>query len=228
MAVVPPSRRPRSHRRGRSPGAYGRRRRRAHCGREADEACGLLDAEVRLLRRDHDSSRPERPRCCERRDRRRRRRVLDVPVPAARQAEQLREPVQHRHLELGHRRRRGPRNPFTFSVAISSSARTPGSEPVFANQAKNRGWFHCVSPGRSVRRDHATSPRRALPARAASREAWRAPRRARPRRDRQITERCRYSSAHSAARSRSARKVTVSSSASRSAPTCACSARLPW
>ena len=38
-------------------------------------------------------------------------------------------------------------NALTFSAAISSSARTPGSEPVFANHAKNRGWFQCVSPG---------------------------------------------------------------------------------
>ena len=37
---------------------------------------------------------------------------------------------------------------FTFSAAIRSSARIPGSEPVFANHAKKRGWFQCVSPGR--------------------------------------------------------------------------------
>ncbi len=36
---------------------------------------------------------------------------------------------------------------FTFSAAISSSARMPGSDPVFANHAKKRGWFQCVSPG---------------------------------------------------------------------------------
>jgi hypothetical protein len=28
---------------------------------------------------------------------------------------------------------------FTFSVAISSSANTPGADPVFANHAKKRG-----------------------------------------------------------------------------------------
>ena len=39
--------------------------------------------------------------------------------------------------------------PFTFSAAISSSARIPGSEPVFAIHAKNRGWFQCVSAGRT-------------------------------------------------------------------------------
>ena len=38
-------------------------------------------------------------------------------------------------------------NAFTFSAAISSSASTPGSEPVFANHAKKRGWFQCVRPG---------------------------------------------------------------------------------
>ena len=36
---------------------------------------------------------------------------------------------------------------LTFSVAISSSARIPGSEPVFAKNAKNLGWFQSVSPG---------------------------------------------------------------------------------
>ena len=75
---------------------------------EADEPRGLLDAEVRLLGRVDDSARLPRARRGERGDRRGRRRVLDVPVPAARQAEQLREPVQHRHLELGRGRGREP------------------------------------------------------------------------------------------------------------------------
>ena len=68
---------------------------------EADEPRGLLDAEVRLLRCVDDAARPKRAGRCERGDGRRRCGVLDMAVPRARQAEQLREPVHHGHFQLG-------------------------------------------------------------------------------------------------------------------------------
>ena len=36
---------------------------------------------------------------------------------------------------------------LTFSAAVRSSARIPGSEPVLAKYAKKRGWFQWVRPG---------------------------------------------------------------------------------
>ena len=71
------------------------------------------------------------------------------PCQPARQPEQLREPVHH--VTSSSSVAAGDEShviALTFSAAISSSARMPGSEPVFANHAKKRGWFQCVIPGR--------------------------------------------------------------------------------
>ena len=42
------------------------------------------------------------------------------------------------------------RKPTLFSVAASSSARIPGSEPDTAKYAKNRGCCQCVTPGSRI------------------------------------------------------------------------------
>jgi len=36
---------------------------------------------------------------------------------------------------------------LTLTAAVSISARTPGADPVIANQPKKAGWFQWVSPG---------------------------------------------------------------------------------
>ena len=81
-----------------------------HLGQfEPEQPHRLLDRRVRVLRRDDRSrTRLRLARGRERGDRRRRRGVLDVPVPAAGKAEQLRDPVERHLLELLQRRRRAP------------------------------------------------------------------------------------------------------------------------
>ena len=69
-----------------------------------------------------------------------------MAVPAARQAEQLGEPVERPSARARSRPASASQAiAFTFSAAVSSSARIPGSEPVIAKYAKKRGWFQCVS-----------------------------------------------------------------------------------
>ena len=139
---------------------------------------------------------------------------------------------QRQQLELGRRGRGEPeRSRSTFSAAVSSSARMPGSEPVFAKYAKKRGWFQCVIPGRRIVVEVAQHVRERLgllgrrgrqaradlaglrPARArAARRRARGSRRPSPRpRGEIVAEAC----------------SVAASAASRSASRCACSRRRP-
>ena len=90
---------------------------------EPEEPRRLLDAKFACS--DATTTPPglTRARRGERGDRRGRRRVLDVPVPAARQAEQLREPVDHRDLELGRGRRRRATSSRSRSAPRSAARR---------------------------------------------------------------------------------------------------------
>ena len=197
---------------------------------EADEPRRLLDAEVRLLRRVDDTAGPQRPRCRERCDRRRRRRVLDVAVPAARQPEQLREPVQHRQLELGRGRRREPRHRVHVQrrdqelgedPRLRAGVREPGEEARMV-PVRERRQHELVEVAQHRRERLALLRRRVrqLRAEVARRDG---------RRDRAARRRGRGRPRPSRPRVRGRRGTTsrASSSASRSASTCACSARRP-
>ena len=75
--------------------------------RQPEQPRRLLDRRMRVLGAEHDAAGVRLPGGRQCRERRGRRRVFDVPVPLAREPEQLREPVHRHDLEL-RRGRRGP------------------------------------------------------------------------------------------------------------------------
>src|SRR5207249_7755342 len=75
---------------------------------EAEQPGRLVDGGVRMLRADDDAAAVRLARGGECRDRRDRGAVLDVPVPARWETEELRRPIQRQELELRRRRRGAP------------------------------------------------------------------------------------------------------------------------
>ena len=85
----------------------------------------------------------------ERGERRGRRRVLDVAVPARRQAEELREPVHDVQLELGRRRRRPPQDPDR----VQRRDQELGQDPRLRRRVREVGEEARVLPVRDAGED---------------------------------------------------------------------------
>ena len=143
----------RTPRRGRArQGEAGRRRRPASPQLEVEDLHCLLHRGVGVLRRDDDPlPGSELARGRQRDESRRRRRVLDVAVPAGRQPEQLRHPVEHDALQLGRGRRRAPEDRVLVERGREELREDRGLRARDARSTRRTaGDCQCVIAGRRI------------------------------------------------------------------------------
>ena len=118
--------------------------------RQSQQPRRLLDRRMCVLRAEHGPARVRLPCRRQRRERRGRSRVLDVPVPLARQPEQLGEPIHRHQLELG-RRGRGPPEDLRH---VQRRGQELGEDPRLRAGGREIGEEAGVLPVRDPRQQH--------------------------------------------------------------------------